>query len=186
MSYQIATLKHALDSGSTRAAFSKKISKGSFVKVGHGQYFNLNSNIPAEQVEFFVACRKFGENSVVAGLSALFYHGLIDQPPQQIWLIVPHEKRTNEKKYRLIRARKTYEYGIETNQYFRICDINRAIVESFRYSAKTGLRIAFTAVVRAVKEKKTTMPEILKMAKTLECENMVKKHIETILGMLEA
>ena len=186
MSYQIDTLKRALDLGLTRSAFSKKISNGSFVKVGHGQYFNLNSNIPAEHIEFFVACRKFGKNSVIAGLSALFYHGLIDQAPQQIWLTVPHEKRTNDKKYRLIRTRKIYECGIENNKYFKICDINRAIVESFRYSAKTGSQIAFNAIIRAVKDKKTTISEILRMAEALECENIIKKHIETIAVILEA
>ena len=64
--------------------------------------------------------------------------------------------------------------------------MNRAVVDAFRYSSKIGTRTAFTSAVRAITDKKTTVSEILKTAKNLECEKMMKKHINTILGMLEA
>ena len=182
----VFTLKQAIESGLSRRQVESKVAEGTFLKVGHGLYLNPNSGISAEYADFIAACEKLGENSYVGGLSALFYYGLIDTPPQQIWVVVYHTKRTVEKKYKLIRTRKIYEYGIVNRDNFRICDINRAVVDAFRYSSKIGTRTAFTSAVRAITDKKTTVSEILKTAKNLECEKMMKKHINTILGMLEA
>ena len=182
----IFTLKQAMDSGFSRRQIESGVSDGTFIKISHGLYIKSDSDIPAEDIDFFVACKKFGENSFIGGLSALFYYGLIDSPPQQVWVVVDHTKRTVEKKYKLIRTRKNYEWGIARKEYFKICDINRAVVDAFRYSSKIGSRTAFTAAVRSISENKTTVSEILKMSKMLECEKMMKTHIDTVIGMLEA
>ncbi|HDT11468.1 MAG TPA: hypothetical protein ENN58_01880 [bacterium] len=182
----IFTLKQAKGLGFSIKQIKSGVSDGTFLRVGHGLYINSDSDIPAEDIDFFVACKKFGEDSFIGGLSALFYYGLIDSPPQQIWVVVEHTKRTVEKKYKLIRTRKKYEWGIIQKEYFRICNVNRAVVDAFRYSSKIGLRTAFAVAVRAISDNMTTVSEILKIAEKLECEKMMKKQIDTVIGMLEA
>lgn len=183
-SFSMLTIKESAKYGLSRRTISKKVKSGEIIKMEHGIY--VNSAISPEELDFFVACQKFGDDSVIGGLSALFFHELIDQPPEQVWVIVPVGIKTIQRKYRLVRTKNIYEFGIENHKYFRVLDINRTIVESFRFSSKTGLRTAFTATVRAVKEKKTTLAEIMKMAKIIQCENTLKKHWETIVGILEA
>ena len=182
----IFNLKGALNKGLTHRIIAKKTSDGEFLKLSHGLYLNLKANIPFEQIDFIAANYKFGKKSIIGGLTALFYHGLLEHPPQQIWVIVPQDLRTTEKKYRLIRKKKIIEFAIEKHKYFRICDINRAIVEGFQYSKKIGIRTAIFATVKAIREKKTTLSKIMETAKKLECENSIKSYWEIIVGALEA
>lgn len=184
-SLKVFRLKEALSLGLTRRIISKKILAGEFLKLSHGIYLNLKADLPADHVDFISATFKFGENSIISGLTALFYHNLIDQAPQQVWVIVPQNMRTIDKKYRLIRSNKISEYGVEHHKNFRICDINRTIAEAFKYSSKIGIRIAISAIARAVKDQKTTLSEIMKTARKLDYEQSIKKHWETVIGMLE-
>lgn len=185
MPLKIFKFKEALDRGLTRRTISRKIKTGEFLRLSHGLYLNVNTDLPIEHIDFIVAQNKFGEKSVICGLTSLFYHGLIEQAPQQIWVMVPQEIRTRDKKYRVIRAKTVKEYGIVPNHPFRICDINRSIVEAFNYSTKIGIRTAMSAIVRAIKEKQTTMPEIMNTARELGLQNPIKRHWESIIGMME-
>ncbi len=184
-SLKVFKLKEALNFGLTRRAISKKVLNGEFLKLSHGIYLNLKANLPAEHIDFISAAFKFGKDSIISGLTALFYHNLIDQAPQQVWVIVPKNMRTNDNKYRLIRSNIISKYGVEHHKDFKICDINRTIAEAFKYSSKIGIRIAVSAIVRAVKDQKTTLSEIMKTARKLDYDKSIKKHWETIVGMLE-
>jgi predicted transcriptional regulator of viral defense system len=184
-SLKVFKLKEALDVGLTRRTILKKVLNGEFLKLSHGVYLNLEADLPVDYIDFIAAISKFGENSVIGGLTALYYHNLIEQVPQQVWVIVPQNTRTTEKKYRLIRSKKTSGYGIEHHKEFRICDIDRSIAEAFKYSSKIGIRVAISATVRAIKDKKTTLTEIMKAARKLNYEKSIKKHWETIVGVLE-
>lgn len=179
------TLKEALSAGLTRRDISKMVDNSELLRLAHGLYLNTKNKVSSEHIDFIAAQYKFGERSLIGGLSALFYHGLTDQPPQQVWVIVPPETRTIESKYRLIRTKGSLDLGIEKLDLFRISDINRTIAEAFKFAAKIGIRTAVSATVKAIKEKKTTLPQIMKVARELGYENAIRKHWETIAGMVE-
>ncbi|HOW52103.1 MAG TPA: hypothetical protein PLV42_08705 [bacterium] len=153
--------------------------------MAQGLYLDVTAGLSPEHIDFITAQHKFGKNIVIGGLSALFYHGLIDQPPQQVWVIVPPTIRTTDRRYRLIRTKGPLDIGIEQHDLFRICDIDRAVVEAFRFSAKMGLQNAVTAAIRAIKEKKTTFPKIMAMARAMGYESAILKHGETLTGIME-
>ena len=147
---RIFSLREALQTGLTRRTISKKVSNGEFLKIGHGIYLNTQAKIPFEYIDFILAHHKFGSHSIIGGLSALFYHGLIEQAPQQIWVIVPQNIRTKEQKYRLIRTKIVSEKEVEITRFFRITNLNRSIVEAFQYSSKIGIRQAIFAIVKEI------------------------------------
>ncbi len=62
--------------------------KGFITHVRRGLYIHPKSPILPEYLDFAIACSHFGPKSAIGGLSALFHYGLIEQIPQQVWLIV--------------------------------------------------------------------------------------------------
>jgi len=181
----IFTLEAAANAGITRRELAEKIQKKEILRLAQGLYLDVTAGLSPEHIDFITAQHKFGKNIVIGGLSALFYHGLIDQPPQQVWVIVPPTIRTTDRRYRLIRTKGPLDIGIEQHDLFRICDIDRAVVEAFRFSAKMGLQNAVTAAIRAIKEKKTTFPKIMAMARAMGYESAILKHGETLTGIME-
>lgn len=180
------TLEKALNAGIMRKELARMVQKQQVLRLAHGLYLDTTAEIPAENIDFIAAQYKFGKNSAIGGLTALFHHGLIDQAPQQIWVIVPPEVRTKDRRYRLIRTQGRLDIGCEQHELFRICTIERTIAEAFRFASKIGLINAIAATTRAIKEKKTTFPKIMAMARELGYENAILKHWESIAGIVEA
>lgn len=180
------TREDALNAGFTRRDLARKMQERLIMRLAHGLYLDATTGIPAEHIDFVVAQYKFGKSAAIGGLTALFYHGLINQPPQQVWVIVPPEIRTKDRRYRLIRTQGRLDIGFETHGLFRICDINRTLAEAFKFASKVGLINAIGATTRAIKEKKTTFPEIMAMARELGYEKAVLKHWEALAGIGES
>ncbi|MFH1728754.1 MAG: hypothetical protein ABIA04_10095 [Pseudomonadota bacterium] len=160
--------------------------KEEIIKLSRGLYIHPGcNNISIEERDFITSYKKFGNKSIIAGFTALFYHGLIEQVPSQIWITVPHNIKTTDSKYRLIRAKKISMIGVENKKYYKITNIERTLVESLRYSSKIGIRTSISAILKAINEKKTNLSKIMKMAKALGYENVIKKYWETIIGSIE-
>ena len=43
-----------------------------------------------------VACARFGPRSLIGGMTALFHYHLIPQVPNQVWVVVPPEKKSTK------------------------------------------------------------------------------------------
>lgn len=181
----IFSLEAAAKAGITRRELAEKVRKKEILRLARGIYLDATAGFLPEHIDFIATQHKFGKNAVIGGLTALFYHGLIEQPPQQIWVVVPPATRTTDRRYRLIRTKGPLDIGIEEHDLFRICDIDRTIVEAFRFSAKMGLQNAVAAAIRAIKERKTTFPKIMAMARAMGYESAILKHGETLSGMME-
>ncbi len=179
------SVSEAYKAGISKSTLSRLVSRKIIFRVGHGIYFHPESNISPEEQDYIKACLKFGEDAVIGGITALFYHHLIEQVPHVIWVIVPQKKQTRDKFYRLIRVKSVKKEGIEKHKYFKITNIERTIVEAFVYKNKIGIRIAMQAITKAIKEGKTDLNKIMKMAKTLGYEKIMQKHWESIIGALQ-
>jgi predicted transcriptional regulator of viral defense system len=172
--------------GISQATLSRLVTTGKIERIGPGLYLHPKSSLPPEDRDFAVACARFGSNSAIGGLTALFHYNLIEQIPQCIWIIVPRTKQNRDPLYRIIRVKNNTPLGIETHGYYRITNLERTLVEAIRYSNKIGLRTAMRTIQKAILEKKTTLEKIMKMARLLKLENSVIKYWEPLLGGLEA
>jgi predicted transcriptional regulator of viral defense system len=180
------TLADAKRLGVSQPTLSRWAAGGKVRRVSAGLYLHPGADIAADELEFSVACVKFGAESTIGGLTALYDYGLIEQVPQQVWVIVPENVKSSDPLYRCIRARTDPRIGVEDRGSFRITNLERTLVEAFRYSSKIGLRVALRATRTALAQKRTTLQRILRLAKALEFETFVERHWEAIVPESEA
>lgn len=176
----VFTTSEAQKAGFSQPTISRLASSGEIVRLEHGIFRHKDAKLDFEHIDFIVATKRFGPKTVVGLMSALFYHRLIEQVPKQVWLLVPPSVKSTSRLYRCIRVQSNLKIGIERHKHFAITNIERTIVEAFKYSTKVGLDVAVHAARTALKQKLTTAPKILKQAKELKMEKFILRHWEAI------
>ncbi len=166
--------------GLSQTMLSRLASEGSLLRASNGYYIHPQSKLPAENVDYAVACSRFGPKSVIGGLTALFHYHLIEQVPQNIWIIVPPSKMSRNKIYRCLRSKKYLKYGIEDNGCFRITSLERTLIESLNFSSKIGIRIIIQAIRRAIADGLTSEKKLGVMAERLKMRSALHKYWEYI------
>ncbi len=167
--------------GISQSSLSRLVTDGKVLRLGTGLYAHPDFKIAPEEKDYIVACSKFGPKSVIGGMTALFHFGLIEQVPQRVWVMVPYKQKTSDPLYRCIRTNTNSSKGVEDLKNYRITNLERTIVEAFRYSTKIGLRIAFRAARKALDQRRTTLSKIRKQAKELGLENFVDRYWEALV-----
>lgn len=178
------SLSQAEEIGISQQELSRLVKEEKIERMERGIYLHPKAKVSRE-IDFQIACTKFGPKSVVGGLTALFYYNLANQVPQQTWVLVPPEQRSHAKGYRLIRTKTPLDVGIIHGDGFRIVSIERAIAEGFKLASKIGERTAIKAARIAIQQKQTTLKKIGVMAKELGLEAYLTKYFEAIIGAIE-
>ncbi len=177
------SIAQAKEIGISQQELSLLVKEDKIIRMERGIYLHPEAD-KSRELDFKIACAKFGPKSAVGGLSALFYYNLADQVPQQTWVIVPPNKRVISKNYRLIRTKTPLKHGIIEGDRFRIVSIERSIVEGFKLASKIGERTAIKAARTAIQQKLTTLNKIGKMAKNLGLDSSLTKYFEVIIGAI--
>lgn len=176
----------AIKAGISQPSLSRLVSEGKIIRLDKGFYIHPDSSLTPEERDYAVACTKFGQKSVIGGMTALFHYNLIEQVPHRVWVMVPYTTRSSHKLYRCIRTKTNFAEGIEVHRTYRITNLDRTLVEAFRYASKIGLRVAFHATRRALKEKRTTLENIHRQAKKLNLEKFIGRHWEALIAEAQA
>lgn len=174
------SLAQAKELGIEQPHLSRLVKKGVFQRVARGFYLHPRAKISSDAIEFQIACAKFGPESAIAGLSALFHYQLIEQVPTKIWILVPPQVRSKERGYRLMRTKSDPKVGVLSKRGFNIVSLERALIEGLKFSSKIGERTALRAVRTALASKQTTEVKIGKMAKDLGLQKVLAKYFEAI------
>ncbi len=154
---------------------------GDIVRIARNLYRHVESDIDPAVEDFVVACAKFGPKSAIGGLSALFAYHLTDQAPRQIWVLVPPEKMSRSRLYRVIRTKSNLKKGIESHSGYRIATVERAIAEAFRYAPKIGFETVLRAARQAIRDRHTTAEKILRQGRDLGFERYIIKYWESLV-----
>ncbi|MBK7510671.1 MAG: hypothetical protein IPI76_00145 [Chloracidobacterium sp.] len=133
-----------------------------------------------KDVGFQIGYSKFGPGSAIGGLSALYHYNLAEQVPGEIWVMVPPEKRTREKGYKLIRTKTRLDKQIVDEKGYRIVTVERAVLEGLRFITKIGERTAIKAARESLAQRKTTEAKLARAAKELGLESVLSKYLEVI------
>lgn len=168
----------ALKTGIPRATFLRRVAADEIEKVGPGLYRHPKSKLTGSELDYAIACARFGKDAIIGGFTALKHYDLIEQVPQQICVLVPRNKQARDSRYLLIRTTHSPKVGVEDRGFYRITSIERTLSEALRYATKIGLRTAIHAARTAIKRKLTNERKILRMAKELGIERHVLKHWE--------
>ena len=169
--------------GISQSTLSRWVDKGFIKHVSRGLYTHPESPVLPEYLDFAIACSHFGFKSAIGGLSALFYYGLIEQAPEQVWLIVPPSRKDEsiQRKYKCLRTHTSLRIGIDKKKYFKITSIERTLLETMKFAIKIGQRTAISSARKALRERLTTEKKLTQMASRLKMKNALEKYWEAIV-----
>jgi predicted transcriptional regulator of viral defense system len=175
----IFTLAQAEAVGLSQQSISRLVGIQKLKRMERGIYLHPEAELD-QDVGFQIACAKFGPESAIGGLSALFHYNLAEQVPGHIWVLVPPEKRSSMRGYKLIRTKINLKHGIIKEKGYRIVSVERAILEGLKLITKIGERTAIKAAREALAKKKTTELKLGQAAKELGLESVLIKYLEVI------
>ena len=169
--------------GISQPTLSRWVNKGLIEHVSRGLYIHPQSSVLPEYLDFAIACSHFGLKSAIGGLSALFYYGLTEQVPEQVWLIVPSSRKDEsiQKKYKCLRTHTSLRIGIDKKKHFKITNVERTLLEAMKFATKIGQRTAISSTRKAFNEKLTTEKKLVQMSSRLKMKNVLKKYWEAIV-----
>ena len=176
----VFTLAQGKAAGISQQDISRLVAKRDLVRLGRGIYLHPKASLDKD-VGFQIAYSKFGPDSAIGGLSALYHYNLAEQVPGEIWVIVSPEKKTRETGYKLFRTKTRPDKQIIDEKGYRIVTIERAVLEALKFITKIGERTAIKAARDALATRKTTEAKLVKAAKELELESVLAKHLEVIV-----
>jgi predicted transcriptional regulator of viral defense system len=178
--FGVFTLAQGKSVGISQQEISRLVAGKDLVRLGRGIYLHPNASLDKD-VGFQIAYSKFGPQSAIGGLSALYHYNLAEQVPGEIWVMVPPEKRTRESGYKLIRTKTNLDKQVVEEKGYRIVTVERAVLESLKFITKIGERTAIKAAREALSTRKTTEARLAKSAKELGLERVLAKHLEVIV-----
>jgi predicted transcriptional regulator of viral defense system len=139
-------------------------------RIGHGFYRGLDSSLNVDfQWEELIVTAKSIYNGVICLTSALSLYGLTDEMPRELCIAIPHSTTAPKRKNaRIVRMRDittgktTFKIGNETVNIF---DMERTVVDAFRYLSKEIAIKALKVGVSGKSPKKLNIKKLQEYAK---------------------
>ncbi|HBC3964846.1 TPA: type IV toxin-antitoxin system AbiEi family antitoxin domain-containing protein [Vibrio parahaemolyticus] len=181
----IFTTSDAAQLGITRAALGRAVEKGLLEKLQRGLYGYIGRK-ESEMQSFSVVSAR-AKNGIICLLSALRYHNLTTQAPFQIWLCIKKGDRAPRVEYlkiQIIRSRDTEEFGVISTKIdgvpVLVTDIERTIVECFKFRNKIGVDVAIEALTEAQRANKLNQERMWEYAKRYRMTNVMMPYMQAL------
>ncbi len=158
-------------------------SKGVLRRIARGAYM-LADHIP-EQVGY-VEVAAAVPHGVICLLSALQYHEITTQMPNESWVAVKCGTRTpiaENLHLRVVRfSGAMFSSGIEEHAadgvVIRVYSVAKTVVDCFRFRNRIGLDVAREALVDALAQHKATLDEIWNFARVCRMARVMRPYLE--------
>lgn len=174
------SLKDAQAIGVARYKINKLVAQGIVEKLTHGMYVLTGKDLSLGE-QFKIATTLINGPSAICLLSALEYYDLTDIISKEIWIMVPANKRSKKRNLRLFRvANLNFGIGITKTRDFAITSIERTIVDSLTHPRQIAITAAIESLRRAIHLKKTTLSNVVDMAKRLGVLSRIQSYIEAL------
>lgn len=135
----------------------------------------------SEEDQAILATMIVSKPSAICFLSALSHHRLTDIIPKVIWIMVPDTKRTQHAKLRVFRTtHPRWTVGIQKETGYWVTDIDRTLVDCLTQKRLIGTQTAVEGLRQAIKDQRTTLDKVLKMAARLKVEHRIITTIEAL------
>ena len=93
----VFSLADAAAVGISQPTLSRLAAREEVIRLGDGYYAHPEGEDMAPGTfQWIVACARFGPRSLIGGMTALFHYHLIPQVPNQVWVVVPPEKKSTK------------------------------------------------------------------------------------------
>jgi predicted transcriptional regulator of viral defense system len=178
------TLAEANEAGLSHPEVLRLLEEKKVTRLQRGIYSVAGNEPVGEEGDYALADRKLEGRGVIGGLTALSHYSLLDESPSQIWVLVPPEVRTTDKKYRLLRTSRDLTEGVQDKGQYRISTLERALIDALVYATKIGEQVGQLAILRALRRKLTTPEKIFSMANKMDKLPVLEKVWPSILAGL--
>lgn len=174
------------DQGYPRVALTRLVRQGALLRVGRGIYA-LPGRLVSEHGTLAYVASKYPQ-SVICLLSALQVHQLSTQLPFEVWLGIPNKAHAPKLDYpplKLVRlSAPALANGVEIRQIdgvpIRITNVERTLVDCFKFRNKIGLDVALEALTEASRANRINMDELWRHATSFRMTNVMRPYIESL------
>lgn len=172
--------------GFPKSYLSELEKRGRAIRQTRGVYMHPDADIPPH-FSLALACQKI-PGGVVCLLSALAYHDIGTQNPQEVWMAIDRKARIPKVDYpplRFVRfSGPALEEGFEAiNGPFpiRVYNPAKTVADCFKYRNKFGLDVAIEALREGWRMKRFSIRELNRYARICRVEKIITPYLEAIL-----
>jgi len=160
--------------------------KGELERIGRGLYVVPNT-LTSEFLPLLEVAKRV-PNAVICLLSALQFHDLTTQWPQEVWIAVETGNWRPAFNYPPISVFNfsglPFNEGIEKHEIdnvtVRVYNIAKSISDCFRFRNQIGLDIALEALRDAWYQKRVSMDELWHYADVCSQQNVMRPYLESL------
>ena len=173
--------------GVAREELRRLRASGALVQSARGLYGAADAPVTEHHALAQAAC--LVPDGVVCLLSALRFHDLTTQEPDEIWLALPspsHEPALDYPPLQTVRMNAaTYGAGVETHVLekvpVRVFCVAKTVADCFKYRSKVGLDVALEALREGWRERRFTMDELWHYAQVCRVANVMRPYLEMVV-----
>lgn len=177
--------KDANEIGISNAMLAYYESRGSIERVHHGVYVIAGFEQSYEDgfYEFRYADAATKGQGVIGLISALNFHDLTDEIAHYVFVLIKGSTRfRGGSKYFIVRCHDDKQFiGIEEKEGFKITNLERTIIDCFRYKRIITPEIAYQALKEAIEDKRVDMVKLLEYASIFRIKTKVENALRDIL-----
>ena len=169
-----------------RVVLTRLTAAGLLDRVGRGLY-RLPGFQSSEHESLAIVAAKVPQ-AVFCLLTALQFHELTTQLPQQVWIAMPrgsHAPRIEYPPIKMVQmAGETYAAGVETVErdgvQLRVYGVAKTVVDCFKHRNKIGADVALEALKEARASNKGSSRELWHYAKLCRMTKLMRPYLECI------
>ncbi len=167
----------------TRYHLSLLEKDGVVEKVGHGLFRKVQNSKGSDfdTSGFEKAYAVADKEGYICLWSALYFYDLTEEFVEEAWVMVPYEKIIRRDGVKCVRTRNgDWKHGIVEKTGFKISSIERTIIDSFLNKRHVSLKDAIAMTKLAIKNRKTTISRIVKLATEMGVLTTLKDKLELV------
>ena len=165
---------------------SRLVRQGRLVRRARGVYAPTNREISGMH-DWELACLRLPKG-VLCLMSALVYHRIGTQNPNQVWMAIDVKAwrpRVDYPRMRIVRfSGPARSQGIMTvkvgSATLRVYNPAKTVADCFKYRHKIGLEVAVEALREGWRIKKFSLVELAAMARICRVRNVIQPYLEMI------
>lgn len=181
----VLNAQEAATDGISPVALRRAVEQGLLQRRERGVYAPPDLIDPA--IDLAVASARV-PRAIVCLLTALRLHELTTQNPTEIWLAVPrntwHPRGLTVPIHLVQMHAKTIEMGVETRviagRDVRLHDLERCIVDAFKFRSAVGLDVAIAALKECWQQRRIDIDKMMRYAKELRMNHVMRPYLDSI------
>lgn len=176
---------HATDAyavGITPADLKKSTDDGELERRMRGVYKKSHAEDLGEWTNYEVLAKGLKNPFAICLLSALSHYGLTDQILEECWVMIDNDSVIHHKGVRFFRSRKPmWDVGIIDIDGISFTSLERTLVECLVHQKRVSPNEAYSALIKALREKKTQPWDVARVAEQMGHIQKIKKYLEPFL-----